>query len=83
MSDDIAVGPGGDFLTQRHTLKHFRQLWQPSLFDRRRHEEWAAAGSPTLGQRLRDKTLATIEAHQPEPLPDAVRQQVADILSSQ
>ncbi|MEJ2209032.1 MAG: trimethylamine methyltransferase family protein [Anaerolineae bacterium] len=78
-----AVGPGGDFLTQRHTLKHFRQLWQPSLFDRRRHEEWAAAGSPTLGQRLRDKTLATIEAHQPEPLPDAVRQQVADILSSQ
>jgi len=76
-----AVGPGGDFLTERHTLKHFRQLWQPALFDRRRHEEWAAAGSPTLGQRLREKTLATIEAHQPEPLPDAVRQEVADILA--
>lgn len=77
-----AVGPGGDFLTRRHTLKHFRQLWQPVLFDRRRYDEWAAAGRPRLGQRLREKTLAVMDAHQPEPLPDAVRQEVADILAS-
>ena len=77
------VGPGGDFLTQRHTLKHFRQLWQPALLDRRRHEEWAAAGRPRLGQRLRDKTLAVMEGHRPEPLPDAVRQEVADILTQE
>ena len=77
------VGPGGDFLTQRHTLKHFRQLWQPALLDRRRHEEWAAAGRPRLGQRLRDKTLAVMEGHRPEPLPDAVRQEVADILAQE
>lgn len=85
--DDLAldvihqVGPGGDFLTHEHTLRHFRALWQPLLFDRRRHEEWAAAGHPRLGQRLREQTLAIATDHRPVPLPDPVRQQVADILA--
>jgi trimethylamine--corrinoid protein Co-methyltransferase len=74
------VGPGGDFLTARHTLKHFRELWQPSLFDRRRADDWVAAGSKRLNQRLRDKTVAIIEEHQPEPLPDSVQEELAYIL---
>jgi trimethylamine--corrinoid protein Co-methyltransferase len=74
------VGPGGDYLTQKHTLKHFRELWQPELFDRRRAEEWAASGSRRLGDRLREKTVALIEEHQSEPLPDAVREEIRYIL---
>jgi trimethylamine--corrinoid protein Co-methyltransferase len=74
------VGPGGDFLAERHTLKHFRELWQPSLFDRRRVEEWVAAGSKRLGGRLREKTVAIIDQHRPEPLPDSVREAIAYIL---
>jgi trimethylamine--corrinoid protein Co-methyltransferase len=75
------VGPGGDFLAAPHTLKHFRELWQPTLFDRRRASDWSAAGSKRLGQRLRERTVTLIEDHEPEPLPDAVRQEVADILA--
>ena len=66
------AGPGGDFLTARHTLKHFREMWQPSLLDRRRYEDWVAAGSPRLGARLRERTLALIQDHRPEPLPAPV-----------
>jgi trimethylamine--corrinoid protein Co-methyltransferase len=76
------VGPGGDFLTQKHTLKHFRELWQPELFDRRRAEEWVAGGSPRLSQRLREKTVSLMEEHQPEPLPDGVREEVGYILKT-
>jgi len=75
------AGPGGDFLTAKHTLKHFREMWQPSLFDRRRSEEWAAAGSPRLGARLRERTLALIRDHRPEPLPEPVRAEVDYILA--
>jgi trimethylamine--corrinoid protein Co-methyltransferase len=75
-----SVGPGGDFLTAKHTLKHFRDLWQPSLMTRQRAEDWAAAGGPRLGQRLRDKTMALIEQHRPEPLPDSVRAEIGYIL---
>jgi trimethylamine--corrinoid protein Co-methyltransferase len=74
------VGPGGDFLTAKHTLQHFRELWQPSLFDRRRTEDWIAAGSPRLGARLREKTVEIIQEHRPTPLPDSIREEVQYIL---
>jgi trimethylamine--corrinoid protein Co-methyltransferase len=69
-------------LLEGHTLQHFRQLWQPTLFDRRRAEDWAAAGAQRLGQRLRDKTIAIIDSHEPEPLPDGVREEISYILGS-
>jgi trimethylamine--corrinoid protein Co-methyltransferase len=77
-----AAGPGGDFLTARHTLRHFRELWQPTLFDRRRTEDWLAAGGKRLGERLRERTVAIIDAHRPEPLPAQVRDQIDAILKS-
>jgi trimethylamine--corrinoid protein Co-methyltransferase len=74
------VGPGGDFLTAQHTLKHFRELWQPTLFSRQRADDWTATGGKRLGDRLREKTLSIIEDHQPEPLPDNVRGEIDYIL---
>jgi trimethylamine--corrinoid protein Co-methyltransferase len=74
------VGPGGDFLMARHTLAHFRELWQPSLLDRRRADDWIATGSKRLGDRLQEKTLSIIEEHEPEPLPDSVREDIDYIL---
>jgi trimethylamine--corrinoid protein Co-methyltransferase len=74
------VGPGGDFLTAKHTLKHFRELWQPTLFSRQRAEYWIEKGSKRLGDRLRERTIAIIEKHQPEPLPDNVREEIDYIL---
>jgi trimethylamine--corrinoid protein Co-methyltransferase len=76
------VGPGGDFLTQKHTLKHFRELWQPALFDRRRAEEWAATGGKRLGDRLREKTLSIIRERKPEPLPARVQKEIDHILKA-
>jgi trimethylamine---corrinoid protein Co-methyltransferase len=76
------VGPGGDFLTAKHTLKHFRELWQPKLLSRRRIDDWVAQGGKRLGQRLREKTVAIMEEHQPEPLPDSVREEIVYILKS-
>jgi trimethylamine--corrinoid protein Co-methyltransferase len=76
------VGPGGDFLTDTHTLRHFRQMWQPTLFDRRRADSWEAAGSRRLASRLREKTVATMDEHQPEQLSASVQDEIAYILRS-
>ena len=75
-----AVGPGGDFLTANHTLEHFRELWQPALFSRQRADGWIAAGGKRLGERLRTKTVAIMDEHRPESLPDAVREEISYIL---
>jgi trimethylamine--corrinoid protein Co-methyltransferase len=76
------VGPGGNFLADEHTLAHFRELWGPTLFDRRRADDWRAAGSKRLGDRLREKTIAIIEGHQAPSLPDSVREEIDYILKS-
>jgi trimethylamine--corrinoid protein Co-methyltransferase len=76
------VGPGGNFLADEHTLAHFRELWQPTLFDRRRADDWRASGSQRLGDRLREKTMTIIEGHQPPSLPDPVREKIEYILNS-
>jgi trimethylamine--corrinoid protein Co-methyltransferase len=76
------VGPGGNFLTDDHTVAHFRELWQPTLFDRQRATDWGASGSKRLGDRLREKTIAIIDEHQSEPLPDSVHEEIQYILET-
>ncbi len=52
--DTIAsVGPGGNFLSQKHTLKHMRDLFLPQFMDRRTYNEWE-----TTKQDARDWALA-------------------------
>jgi len=38
------VGPGGNFLGDKHTFKHFRKNWKPDLTDRQTYENWVASG---------------------------------------
>jgi trimethylamine--corrinoid protein Co-methyltransferase len=62
-----AVGPGGHYLTQRHTRRHMGDLWVPTLLDRRPYEEWERdrAGPRDWARERARQLLAT---HQPEPL---------------
>jgi trimethylamine--corrinoid protein Co-methyltransferase len=75
-----AVGPGGNFLAEDHTIEHFREFWQPELFSRQRFDGWQAAGSKPLGQRLRERTVALMEQAGGSPLPDPLAREVDYIL---
>jgi trimethylamine--corrinoid protein Co-methyltransferase len=74
------VGPGGDYLTDDHTLTHFRELWQPHLFDRSRYEVWKQNGARKVKDRLQEKTISLIESHKPTPLSDSQREEIDYIL---
>jgi trimethylamine--corrinoid protein Co-methyltransferase len=76
------IGPGGNYMTAEHTYKHFRNQWQPTLFNRDRKERWLKKGGPTLGKRLKDKTVSIMESHQPAPLADSVKSEIEYILKS-
>jgi trimethylamine--corrinoid protein Co-methyltransferase len=76
------VGPGGDFLTAKHTLSHFRDLWQPRVMTRQRMDDWLSSGGKRLAERLREKTVAILDDHQPKPLPDNVKEEIAYILQA-
>ncbi len=62
------VGPGGNFLQERHTLENFRQVFYSDLFDRSMRDVWEKAGAKRFQDRLREKTLEAM-AYAPEPLP--------------
>ena len=81
--DAIArVGPGGNFLADEHTLKFLRgERYVPSLLYRDSREAWEAGGSKTLVERAREKAMAILQEHQPNPLPEDVSQALDDLVS--
>jgi trimethylamine--corrinoid protein Co-methyltransferase len=63
------VGPDGHFVETGHTLRHVREDWVPSLFDRRSHQRWSADGATTLEQRANRKVMDVLGSHRAPSLP--------------
>jgi trimethylamine--corrinoid protein Co-methyltransferase len=70
-----AVGPGGHFMAEEHTLKYFREVWYSNLFDRSNYESWLEQGGRRFQERLREQTLLKME-HQPQFLTEEVAKEL-------
>ena len=80
--DEIdTVGPGGDYLNTRETVKRFREYWFPSLLSRKRREKWLERGGTTLGQRLNSRVKEIIREHQVKPLNPHDKRKIQEILA--
>jgi trimethylamine---corrinoid protein Co-methyltransferase len=81
--DDIAkVGAFGDFLSLDATLKHMRELSQPTVLDRRVREDWEARGATDLATRTRARALELLESHQPMAVDPDAAEQVRGIIAA-
>jgi trimethylamine--corrinoid protein Co-methyltransferase len=76
------VGPGGEFMSHDHTMRHFRELWSPQIFDRSQLDRWEAEGGKDLNARLREATVALMEEHKVEGLGEEVEEEIEEILSN-
>jgi trimethylamine--corrinoid protein Co-methyltransferase len=65
------VGPGGDYLSTDHTLRHYKECWYPNIFNRFSYQSWTEAGRPEAIARARQAARDAIANHRPKPLPDA------------
>ncbi|MFN2245101.1 MAG: trimethylamine methyltransferase family protein [Anaerolineae bacterium] len=74
------IGPDGQYLDSKHTLKHFRTRWYPALMDRQNHDNWLAQGSKTLEQRAAARVQDILDKHTPVPLPRDAAQAVRAIV---
>jgi trimethylamine--corrinoid protein Co-methyltransferase len=74
-----AVGPGGNFLTQKHTLKHMRELFVPQFMDRRPYNEWEAKRDDARDWALA-KARQILASHQPEPLDPKLSAELAKVI---
>jgi trimethylamine--corrinoid protein Co-methyltransferase len=73
------VGPGGTFLAHPHTRKWFRkEQYFPSLFDRRKYEDWVRHGRKDAVQRAGERVQEILKDYWPEPLDADIRKRIED-----
>jgi trimethylamine--corrinoid protein Co-methyltransferase len=69
-----SVGQGGNFMAERHTVRHFKEeLWGSKYLNRETPEGWEAGGKLTHAQRLTSKAIEVLKSHQPTSLSDEVQ----------
>lgn len=78
--------PGGNYLTQPHTLEHFRDEHRiPRCFYRKPRTDWEREGAKDMNQLARERATHLIDAYKGVPLDpgvlkelDAIYQSIAD-----
>jgi trimethylamine--corrinoid protein Co-methyltransferase len=75
------VGPGKDYLAQRHTMNHLKtEIFMPNLIDRRSYDAWSQAGSKTLVDAARDKTRWILANHKVPALDGEVERKLQGVI---
>ena len=75
------VGPGGEFISHDHTYDHWKEWFRPTIIDRSNHEIWTESGSKTYNDRLELEVDRILETHEPEPLDEAIIQEMKKIIN--
>ena len=71
------VGPGGNFLLEKHTLDFFRQEhWQPGIFNRKNLSNWIKDGQRRTDDKLLEKARDILAIHNPEPLSPEIKKEL-------
>lgn len=72
------VGPRGNYISEKHTLKHFRNFWAPKIFDRS-----ATRGdqSKDCEDLLREKTINILETHPAKPPSEDIQKELRKLES--
>jgi trimethylamine--corrinoid protein Co-methyltransferase len=72
------VGPGGHFLSQKHTRSHMREIWIPDLTHPRLAPDGKLEGD--IRKRAKVKFDKILAEHEPQPLEEAVQYEIDIIL---
>ncbi len=75
------VGPGGNFLSQKHTLKHMREIFIPQYMDRRPYNVWEEKQDDGCDWAL-EKARKLLNTHRPEALDPAISAELKRIIAS-
>jgi trimethylamine--corrinoid protein Co-methyltransferase len=74
------LGLGGDFLTDDHTLRHYREQWEArGIFDRDPYHTWLEEGSSDIAGRIADRIEQILSEHRCRSLPEGTRRELGEI----
>lgn len=76
------IGPGGEYLSSEHTLKHFKENWFPDLISRTPYEKWKAEGKKDLHAKAKERVRQILENHAPKSLEGNIRKELRKIVET-
>jgi trimethylamine--corrinoid protein Co-methyltransferase len=71
----------GNFLSQRHTRRHMKEVWRPRLLDRSMWDAWVASGREGAYEKATALVGALLAEHEVLPLGDEVSGTLARIVA--
>jgi trimethylamine--corrinoid protein Co-methyltransferase len=75
------AGPGGNFLTEAHTLDNFRQhLHFSNLLNRQDYDNWKREGGVDFGMKANQKARDILETHRAAELSPEIARGIAEVL---
>jgi trimethylamine--corrinoid protein Co-methyltransferase len=78
-----AVGPGNDFLIQKHTMDFMKiEQSRARVFDRRMRNNWELEGSKDTATKASEMAKELLNTHKPEPLEASVKNELRRIVES-
>ena len=74
------VGPGGNFVAEKHTKRHFREVeWFPKLMNRQNLSDWELSGAKPMRDRVNEKVKEILSTHKVSPLSDETEKTIEKI----
>jgi trimethylamine--corrinoid protein Co-methyltransferase len=71
------AGPGGHFISSRHTRRHMRsELYKPLLSDRENRDRWKEDGAKDIRQRAAEKVRDILTKPPQSIVPEDVRERI-------
>jgi trimethylamine--corrinoid protein Co-methyltransferase len=74
------VGPGGNYLEEEHTARHFRRFYNPNLMTRESYESWKQNGEKSCAQKVIERTKWILSNHEVEPLSEGLLEDLNKLL---
>jgi len=75
-----AVGPGGHFLSQKHTRRTVRDIWIPELTHPSRNLNPHLQSN--IHERAKEKFKKILKEHRPEPLQEDIKIELSSIIKA-
>jgi trimethylamine--corrinoid protein Co-methyltransferase len=78
----LSAGPGGSFIGEEHTARHFRrEIWQPTLLDRQYYQAWLDEGALATEERVVAKRQELLAEHEVVPVSEELDQALREIVA--
>lgn len=77
------VGPGGNYLADKHTLHWFKKKrYNPKLSSRETRNTWEKMGSKDIREKAKEKAIKILAEHEPEPVDKTAWEKIETIVKN-